>query len=111
MHIDMIVGLVLIFFVVVVPILGVTARLALKPVVESVLALRDAMQEGSTERLDEPQLAHLQDEVAELNRAVQELRAARDWEASLIPPGRRDQVEGVADVPRGESPDGHDRLP
>jgi hypothetical protein len=108
MHIDMIVGLVLIFFVVVVPILGITARLALKPVVESVLALRDAMREGSPDRREEARIAHLQEEVAELRRTVKELKEARDWEASLILPENRGPEKQGARLSQGERAAGPD---
>jgi len=83
MGIEEIVGLVLIFLVVVIPVLGFTARFALKPIVESILELRGALlREGSLGR-ESGRILELEEELDDLRRTVRRLQGAREWERAL----------------------------
>ncbi|TVR64352.1 MAG: hypothetical protein EA422_06400 [Gemmatimonadales bacterium] len=91
MHLDMVVGLLLIFFVIVVPVLGITVRFALKPMVESLLTLRDAFGHGPAVGARDGRILELEEEVAELRRSVKALQEARSWDDSLLAPPRRER--------------------
>lgn len=92
MHLDLVIGLFLIFFVVIVPILGLTARFALKPVVDSLLALRESLREEPKRPGRDDRILELEEEVALLRRAVRALEEARSWDDSLLaPPGQRNR--------------------
>ncbi len=86
MHLDMVVGLTLIFFVVVVPILGLTARFALKPIVESLLALKESLGTDRTHSIGKDRILELEEEVASLRRSLRALEEGRSWEESLRMP-------------------------
>ncbi len=77
-----IVGLVAVIAIFLIPSLGLTARFALKPIVESVLRLRDALD---TERraVEDPRVPALQQEVLELRETVERLTTAVEFDTQL----------------------------
>ncbi len=77
-----IVGLVAVIAIFLIPSIGLTARFALKPIVESVLRLRDALD---TERraVEDPRVPMLQQEISDLRDSVERLTAAVDFDTQL----------------------------
>ncbi len=79
-----IVGLVAVIAIFLIPSLGLTARFALKPIVESVLRLRDALdRERATAAVQDPRFTALQQEVVDLRETVDRLAEAVDFHAQL----------------------------
>ncbi len=77
-----IVGLVAVIAIFLIPSIGLTARFALKPIVESVLRLRDALdRERGT--LEDPRVSQLQQELGDLRESVERLTAAVDFDTQL----------------------------
>ncbi len=77
-----IVGLVAVIAIFLIPSIGLTARFALKPIVESVLRVRDALD---TERraIEDPRVPMLQQEISELRESVERLTTAVDFDTQL----------------------------
>ncbi len=75
------------FFVIGVPVLGITARLAIKPLVESILRVREAFlaesREGGVGAAD---VARLEQEVSELREEVRRLTEAAEFDRKLLGP-------------------------
>ncbi len=79
-----IVGLVAVIAIFLIPSLGLTARFALKPIVESVLRLRDALdRERGAAAQQDPRVAVLQQEVFELRETVDRLAEAVHFDTQL----------------------------
>jgi hypothetical protein len=76
------IGAMAVFAVLVLPSLGLTARFALKPIVESVLRVREAL-DHQRPVLEDPRVASLQQEVMELRETVDRLSAAAEFDAQL----------------------------
>ena len=73
------------FFVVGVPVLGITARLAIKPLVESILRVREAfLEERRPVIADAVELQRLEREVEELREQVQRLTEASEFDRKLL---------------------------
>ena len=77
-----IIGAMAVFAVLVVPSLGLTARFALKPIVESILRIRDGL-DRQRPMVEDPRVASLQQEVLELRETVDCLAAAAEFDAQL----------------------------
>jgi len=80
-----IIGLVAVIAIFLIPSIGLTARFALKPIVDSVLRVRDALD---TERraLEDPRVPALQQEVVDLRETVERLSAAVEFDTQLRAP-------------------------
>ena len=90
MDIDDIAKFVMMFVVIGVPVLAITARLAMKPIVESIVQLRKAFNESKEPTAAEAaQLAMLEREVADLRREVEQLKNVREFEHALRPGAAR----------------------
>ncbi len=87
-----IVGLVAVIAIFLIPSIGLTARFALKPIVESVLRLRDAL-DRERGAIEDPRVPALQQEVVELRESVERLTAAVDFDTQL-------RASGAATAPR-----------
>ncbi len=73
------------FFVVGVPVLGITARLAIKPLVESILRVREAfLEERRPVIADAGEVQRLEREVDELREQVQRLTEAAEFDRKLL---------------------------
>ena len=86
MPIDDILKLLLVFSLIVIPVLGITARFALKPIVDAILRLREGgFLQG--DRADLPDVAtelrHLRAEVAEVRAEVARLQEVESFHAAL----------------------------
>jgi hypothetical protein len=81
------IAIVLVTFIVIgIPMLGLTARFALKPIVESILRLREAFAETprGTAPLESNAVQQLEEEVAELRRQIQRLTEATEFDRKLL---------------------------
>lgn len=78
-----IVGLVAVIAIFLVPSLGLTARFALKPIVDSVLRVREALDRQHPTAIEDSRVTALQHEVYELREAVDRLTAAAEFDAQL----------------------------
>src|SRR5687768_3615582 len=70
-----------------VPALAITARFAMKPIVENIIKLREAfgMSASATSNRDQD-IRQLRAEIEELRSVVHELRSLRDFDHALTPP-------------------------
>jgi hypothetical protein len=75
---------ILVFFIVVVPIFGITARLAFKPMVDAIIRLRESFAGGSDGGLVERRVLELEDEVRQLRQTVLELKESRTFHRELL---------------------------
>lgn len=68
-----------------IPALALTARFAMKPIVESIVKLREAFNMPVSGRNDQQthQIEQLQNEVFELRRAVDQLQSEREFDKQL----------------------------
>ena len=90
MRVDELMGLMALTALVVIPALALTARFAMKPIVESILQLRKAFNDNKdTPSVDSAQLAMLEREVADLRREVEQLKNVREFEHALNPGATR----------------------
>lgn len=81
--------------VVMVPVLAVTARFALKPIVESIVRLREGLAAKPQTTIGDPdQLRLLQQEVSDLRTAVEQLRDVVEFERALKAPAGAPQITG-----------------
>ncbi len=95
MGVEEIVGLVLIFLVVVIPVLGFTARFALKPIVESIVELRGALLQEEPARRQSVRTLELEEELDALRTTVARLQGAREWDRALREGGGTLEEEAV----------------
>jgi hypothetical protein len=73
------------FFVVGVPVLGLTARFAIKPLVESILRVREAfLEESRSEHVRTAEMERLEQEVQELRQQVRRLTEATEFDRKLL---------------------------
>lgn len=77
-----IIGLVAVLGIFVIPSLGLTARFALKPIVESVLRLRDALDRQRPTVADQ-RLELLEQRMTEMQHAVERLEETVEFHAQL----------------------------
>lgn len=90
-----IIGMMAVFGIFVVPSIGLTARFALKPIVESVLRVREAL-DRQRPLAEDPRVTTLQQEITELRETVDRLSAAAEFDAQL-------RAGGGSPVPRPAS--------
>ncbi len=74
-----IIELSLVFSLVVLPALGITARLALKPIVDAILRLKEGMDSRPA-----AEVQHLVEEVRQLRATVERLEVADSFHRSLL---------------------------
>ena len=68
-----------------VPVMGLTARFAMKPLIESILRVREAfLTESRTGGASATELARLEQEVSELREQVQRLTEAAEFDRKLL---------------------------
>lgn len=73
------------FFVVGVPVLGLTARLAIKPLVESILRVREAfLEESRADHVSASEVERLEREVRQLQEQVHRLTEATEFDRKLL---------------------------
>ncbi|MDX1675293.1 MAG: hypothetical protein R3314_10905 [Longimicrobiales bacterium] len=73
------------FFVIGIPVMGLTARLAIKPLVESIIRVREAfLQEGRDEAVSARDVERLEAEVRELREQVHRLTEAAEFDRKLL---------------------------
>ncbi len=73
------------FFVVGIPVLGLTARFAIKPLVESILRVREAfLEESRSENVRTAEMERLEQEVQELRQQVRRLTEATEFDRKLL---------------------------
>jgi hypothetical protein len=90
MDTEEIMGMMALTALVIIPALAITARFAMKPIVESILQLRKAFNENKQPNsVDAAQLALLEREVADLRREVEQLKNVREFEHALNPGATR----------------------
>ena len=77
-----IVAIVAIIAVIGIPMLGLTARFALKPVVDSVIRLREAMDRDH-QVVEDPRVPMIVEQLNELRETVERLEAAADFDSQL----------------------------
>lgn len=77
-----IVAIVAIIAVIGIPMLGLTARFALKPVVDSVIRLREAM-DRDRHVVEDPRVPMIVEQMNELRETVERLEATVDFDAQL----------------------------
>jgi hypothetical protein len=74
----------LMFMVFGVPALGITARFALKPIVDSIVRLREAFNVGPASGVVERRVLELEDEVAQLRSSVTGLEETVAFQQKLL---------------------------
>ncbi len=84
-----IVMLLLVFFLVVVPILGITARLAINPMVNAIVRLRESFAQGAGSGLVERRVLQLEDELRQVRAEVERLAEAEEFQRELLSPPNR----------------------
>ncbi len=77
-----IVGLVAVIAIFLIPSIGLTARFALKPIVESVLRLRDAL-DRERPTIEDPRVPILQQEISDLRETVERLSQTVEFDTQL----------------------------
>ncbi len=87
MEIDDIIGFVFLFLIVVVPVLGVTARLALKPIVDALIRLRENFAPNPGGVLVERRVLELEEELRQVRAEVRRLAEAEAFHRELLAPG------------------------
>lgn len=86
MHVEELLVFVLAFLVFAVPALAVTARLALKPIVEAVVRLREAFTPPAAAAQTEQRLLRLEQEVRGLRAELRRLDEGQRFEGLLATP-------------------------
>ncbi len=77
------VAVVMVFSIVLVPVIGLTARFAFKPIAESLAKLMSVRGDEETVRLLERRVALLEQQVDAIEHGVQELRHAESFDRQL----------------------------
>lgn len=86
-------GLLALLALVVFPALALTIRLALKPIVESIVRLREAFMSTPQPPGDVARIARLEEEVKELRAEVQRLGSVEEFYGQLTEGEQGDRVE------------------
>ena len=87
-----VVAVVLGMLTILIPIAGLTARFALKPLVESMARLFDNRTVENTVEITERRVALLESQVESLEQTVKQLRDARDFDRQLGAPASADRL-------------------
>lgn len=78
-------AIVLVTFIVVgIPVMGLTARLAIKPLVESILRVREAFLEKPGDGASAAEVERLERDVRELREQVRRLTEASEFDRKLL---------------------------
>jgi len=75
-----------VFCVVCVPVLGITARLALKPIVDAIVRLRESSGAAQLSGAVAGRVVELEDEVGRLRASVARLEETVDFQQKLLAP-------------------------
>ena len=89
MTIDNIMELLLFIVLVVLPLLGITMRLTLKPIVNAVIQLSEGLSRSRESRIgqeDAAALQRMQEDLSELRQKVAEMESAHSFYRGLIAP-------------------------
>jgi len=77
-----------------IPILGLTARLAIQPIVQALIQLQEAFGRAETSHLLSPRLNDLEEEVDRLSASVNHLLEAQEFREALEAPQEGAPGEG-----------------
>lgn len=80
---DDILGYVLVTAVAIIPALGITARLALRPVVDAIVRLKETFGEQPGNAVLEKRVVQLEDELQQVREEVQRLREVEAFHRAL----------------------------
>jgi hypothetical protein len=69
--------------IILLPLLAICARFALKPILQALIEFREATAAGGTMKLQDPRVELLEAEVWSLRSAVEELKASEDFRRQL----------------------------
>ena len=83
--------------IVLVPVMGLTARFAFKPVVEALARIFEDRNADETMRMLERRLELQEHELSAMNAAIRQLAEAHDFERQLTAPRTPAQDSGTAD--------------
>ena len=83
MQVDEFLAIVAVFAIIVIPCLAITARFALRPIVEAIIVLRDGLAGRHVESDVESRLTVIESELAELSGAVRQLVDVHRYEREL----------------------------
>ncbi len=86
--------------VICVPVLGITARIAMKPIVDSIIRLRESYPSNAGNAELENRVLHLENHVRQLNGTVAQLEATVDFQQKLLTPPPATAVPGPAGTGR-----------
>lgn len=94
MHSGDIAAMVVSFFILGVPIIGFTAKMVMKPMVDAIVRLREAGITGTTQQqaLEQRQIVELQEEMQSLRRTVERLVEAESFNRQLGAGEKRDPI-------------------
>ena len=73
-----------------IPILGLTARLAIRPIVDALIQLQEAFAKAETSHLLAPRIARLEEEMERLAGSVDRLVEAEEFRNALKAPDTDD---------------------
>jgi hypothetical protein len=79
-------GAVLGCLVVLTPVVALSARFALRPIVEAMIRLRESQADGRTNELQDRRIALLEAEIQSLQHSVRSLSEAEDFRRALAAP-------------------------
>ena len=74
-------GIVVLVFI---PALALTARFALRPIVEAIIRLREGLMGGSTGSFPTDRMAAIEAELAEIRREIRKLAEVREFNRELV---------------------------
>jgi hypothetical protein len=94
-----IVAIILGMLTILIPIAGLTARFALKPLVESMARLFDNRTVENTVEITERRVALLESQVESLEQTVKDLRDGREFDRQLQSPTPADRIGPGPDSP------------
>jgi hypothetical protein len=84
MSVEDLIGYSFVFLIVVVPLLGLTARLAIKPMVDAIVRLRESFIHGGGTGVVERRVLQLEEELQQLRLEVHRLREAEAFQRELL---------------------------
>ena len=87
-----IVAIILGMLTILIPIAGLTARFALKPVVESMARLFDSRTVEDTVEITERRVALLESQIESMEQQLHELRERQDFDRQLNAPAESDRI-------------------
>ena len=103
MSIDDIIQLIGLFALIVLPSMAIAVRIAIKPMVDAILRLREGLQPEPAQQLADPdraELARLGGEILQLRRTVARLEEANTFYQTLLQPAVRVEEDPPASSPQ-----------